>query len=46
MRFQTFRCLAFTLLAAQFLLYPHVVYWRARLSPKPNRAERDNLFLD
>jgi PAS domain S-box-containing protein len=38
--------LAFTLLALQFLVYPHLMYLRARLSPKPNRAERDNLFLD
>ena len=37
--------LAFTLLAAQFLVYPHIVYWRALRSPRPNRAERDNLFL-
>jgi len=37
---------AWTLLTAQFLAYPHVIYWRAMLSPKPNRAERDNLFLD
>ncbi|HXU43209.1 MAG TPA: PAS domain S-box protein [Burkholderiales bacterium] len=37
---------AWSLLAAQFLVYPHVVFWRAMLSPKPNRAERDNLFLD
>ncbi|MEA3195178.1 MAG: hypothetical protein QOD26_3511 [Betaproteobacteria bacterium] len=37
---------AFALLAAQFLLYPHAMYWRALLSPKPNRAERDNLLLD
>jgi PAS domain S-box-containing protein len=34
------------LLALQFLVYPHLMYLRARLSPQPNRAERDNLFLD
>ncbi len=34
------------LLAAQFLVYPHLMYWRALHSPRPNRAERDNLFLD
>jgi len=34
------------LLALQFLVYPHVLYWRALHSPRPNRAERDNLFLD
>ena len=38
--------LAWTLLALQFLVYPHVVYWRARVSPRPARAELDNLFLD
>ena len=38
--------LAWTLLALQFLVYPHVVYWRARYSPRPTRAELDNLYLD
>ena len=37
---------AWTLLTLQFLVYPHAVYWRARRSPQPNRAERDNLLLD
>jgi len=37
---------AWALLAAQFLVYPHVMYWRAVRSHKPNRAERDNLLLD
>src|ERR1700694_5862310 len=37
---------AWTLLALQFLVYPHAVYWRALRSPQPNRAERDNLLLD
>jgi len=37
---------AWTVLALQFLVYPHVVYWRARLSTRPTRAELDNLFLD
>ena len=37
---------AWALLAAQFLVYPHLMYWRAVRSHKPNRAERDNLFLD
>ena len=37
---------AWSLLAFQFLAYPHVMYWRAMLSPQPNRAERDNLLLD
>jgi PAS domain S-box-containing protein len=34
------------LLALQFLAYPHLVYWRALRSASPNRAERDNLYLD
>ena len=38
--------LAWTLLALQFLAYPHIVYWRAWVSTRPVRAELDNLFLD
>lgn len=34
------------LFAAQFLAYPHLVYWRALRSRNPDRAERDNLYLD
>ncbi|MGQ0651266.1 MAG: PAS domain S-box protein [Betaproteobacteria bacterium] len=34
------------LLALQFLAYPHLIYWRALRSAHPNRAERDNLYLD
>jgi PAS domain S-box-containing protein len=37
---------AWSMLALQFLVYPHLMYLRAKLSPKPSRAERDNLFLD
>jgi PAS domain S-box-containing protein len=37
---------AWTLLIVQFLVYPHMMYWRAKLSPRPTRAELDNLFLD
>src|SRR5687767_10320576 len=37
---------AWTMLALQFLAYPHIVYWRAIVSPHPTRAELDNLFLD
>jgi PAS domain S-box-containing protein len=37
---------AWTVLALQFLVYPHVVWWRAKLSTRPTRAELDNLFLD
>ena len=38
--------LAWTMLALQFLAYPHIVYWRAIVSARPTRAELDNLFLD
>jgi PAS domain S-box-containing protein len=38
--------MAWTLLVLQFALYPHIVYWRALLSARPNAAERDNLLLD
>ena len=38
--------IAWTLLALQFLAYPHLVYWRALRSLRPTRAELDNLFLD
>ncbi|MGQ0544441.1 MAG: PAS domain S-box protein, partial [Betaproteobacteria bacterium] len=38
--------LAWTVMALQFLVYPHLLYWRAMLSPRPTRAELDNLFLD
>ncbi len=34
------------LLALQFLVYPHLLYWRALRSAQPARAELDNLFLD
>src|SRR5688572_27703582 len=37
---------AWTMLALQFLAYPHLAYWRAIVSPHPTRAELDNLFLD
>jgi PAS domain S-box-containing protein len=38
--------IAWTLLVLQFIVYPHLVYWRARHAPRPARAERDNLFID
>ena len=38
--------LAWALMALQFLAYPHLVYWRARVSKRPRHAELDNLFLD
>ena len=34
------------LLVLQFLVYPHLVYWRALKADKPQRAELDNLLLD
>ena len=37
---------AWMLLALQFIVYPHLAYWRSRLSARPTRAELDNLFLD
>jgi len=38
--------LAWLLLAAHFLLYPHLVYLRARLAGNPKQAEIQNLSLD
>jgi len=34
------------LLALQFLVYPHLMFWRARRSSDPKRAELNNLVLD
>lgn len=34
------------LLGLQFLVYPHVVYWRARLASNPLSAEIQNMLLD
>ena len=38
--------LAWGMLAAQFLAYPHVLYWRALRSHDARRAELDNLYID
>jgi PAS domain S-box-containing protein len=38
--------LTWALVAVQFLVYPHLLYWRALRSAQPARAELDNLFLD
>ncbi|MEO8366878.1 MAG: diguanylate cyclase [Pseudoxanthomonas sp.] len=38
--------LEWSLLALQFLLYPQLVYWRARRSDDPLRAEMQNLLVD
>ena len=35
-----------SLLALQFLVYPHLALWRALGSAQPDRAELDNLYLD
>jgi len=37
---------AWALLALQFLVYPHLLFLRARYSARPARAELDNLYLD
>lgn len=34
------------LLALQFLLYPHLMYWRARRAENPRTAETNNLVVD
>ena len=38
--------LEWVMLALQLLVYPQVVYWRARRSPHPLRAEMQNLLVD
>jgi PAS domain S-box-containing protein len=38
--------LAWGLLALQFLVYPHLLFWRARRAPNSLRAEQTNLLLD
>jgi diguanylate cyclase (GGDEF)-like protein len=38
--------LQWTLLGLQFLLYPQLVYWRARRSADPLRTEMQNLLVD
>jgi PAS domain S-box-containing protein len=38
--------LTWALMAAQFLVYPHLLHWRALRSAQPARAELDNLFVD
>lgn len=37
---------AWAFLTVQFLVYPHLVYWRALRSQQPTRAELDNLLID
>ena len=38
--------LVWSLLALQFLIYPHLVYWRARRAPDSKKTEQNNLVLD
>ena len=38
--------LAWTLLALQFLAYPHLLFWHARRAPNSLKAEQANLLLD
>jgi diguanylate cyclase len=38
--------LAWGMLAVQFLLYPHVIFWRACRARVPHDAELNNLMLD
>lgn len=38
--------LAWTLLALQFLVYPHLLFWRARSATDSLKAEHANLLLD
>jgi PAS domain S-box-containing protein len=37
---------AWAVLTTQFLVYPHLLYWRALRSKDPRQAELDNLFVD
>lgn len=37
---------AWALLALQFLVYPHLLFWRARRAPNSLKAEQSNLLLD
>jgi len=38
--------LVWVLLGLQLLIYPHLIYWRARRAPDPKQAELHNLLLD
>jgi diguanylate cyclase (GGDEF)-like protein len=38
--------LVWSLLALQFLVYPHLVYWRAARAEHPSQAEMQNLLVD
>jgi len=44
--YQGHGALVWLLLVLQFLLYPHLVYWRASRADNPQRAELQNLLLD
>lgn len=43
---QNYSVWAWSLLALQFFVYPHLVYWRARRAFDGTRAELNNLVLD
>lgn len=43
---QGYGLLAWGLLTLQFLVYPHLVYWRARRARDAMRAELNNLVID
>ncbi|HEY0061379.1 MAG TPA: diguanylate cyclase [Telluria sp.] len=40
------RVLTWTLLVLQFLVYPHVLFWRASRAPDPQHAEFQHMLLD
>lgn len=43
---RTYGPVAWVFLALQFLVYPHLLFWRARRAPNSLRAEQTNLLLD
>ena len=45
-RIPSYSLYAWGLLALQFIVYPHLAYWRACLAPNPRQAELNNLSFD
>jgi len=43
---QDYGAIAWGLLALQFLVYPHLLFWRAKRAGDPLQAELNNLLLD
>jgi diguanylate cyclase len=43
---QGYGLLPWALLVAQFLIYPHAIYWRARRASEAGRVELNNMVLD